>query len=68
MYFLHVASTFRINSKYEAEDLVFTELRVGSGFKRRAIVDIVPTGSYQATLSRIGLYGVGFEGVPVGTV
>ena len=33
---------------------------------RCAIVDIVPTGLYRATLKRIGLSGVGFDVFPFG--
>ena len=47
--------------------IVLEEVRAGSSFKRCAVVDIVPTGSYQATLKQIGLDGVGFEGFPSGT-
>ena len=47
--------------------IVLEEVRAGSSFKRCALVDIVPTGSYQATLKRIGLDGVGFEGFLSGT-
>ena len=38
-----------------------------NGFKRCAVVDIVPTGSYQATLTQISLYRIGFKGFPFGT-
>ena len=41
---------------------VLEELWDDNGPKRCAIVDLVPTGSYQATLSRIGLSYIGFEG------
>ena len=33
-----------------------------NGFKRCAVVDIVPTGSYQATLTQISLYRIGCKG------
>ena len=42
-------------------------MRAGNGFKRCAIVDIVPTGSYHATLKRIGLNRVSFKGFPFRT-
>ena len=53
--------------KVEAQNLVLKELRYGNSFKRCAIVDIVPMGSYQATLKRVGLYGISYEGVPFRT-
>ena len=46
--------------------IVLEEVRAGSSFKRCAVVDIVPTGSYQATSSGICLYCVGFKGFLVG--
>ena len=50
------------NVKMEAKKHIgLKELRAGSSFKRCAVVDIVPTGSYRATLSGIGLYGVGLK-------
>ena len=45
---------------------VLEELWDESGPKRCAIVEKVPTGSYEATLSRIGLSYIGFEGFPFG--
>ena len=54
---------FELTRKVELDYFVLRELRAGNGSKRCAIVDIVPTGSYQAALSRIGLYDVGFEDV-----
>jgi hypothetical protein len=45
---------------------VLGEVCGGSGPKRCAIVDLVPTGSYEATLKRIGLSCIGFEGFPFG--
>ena len=45
---------------------VLKELWDVNGPKRCAIVDLVPTGSYQATLSRIGLSYIGFGGFPFG--
>ena len=59
-------ASFEVIQKIEAEHLGSKELIAGTGFKICAIVDIVPTGSYQATLKRIGLYCVGFEGFPFG--
>ena len=47
---------------------VLEELWDESGPKRCAIVEKVPTGSYQATLSRIGLSYVGFRGFPFGLI
>ena len=41
---------------------VLGELRDRTRPERYAIVDIVPTGSYEATLKLIGLSDVGFEG------
>ena len=52
--------------KVEAQNLVLKELRYGNSFKRCAIVDIAPMGSYQATLKRVGLNCVAFEGFPSG--
>ena len=60
-------ASFEVIQKVEAEHLGPKELIAETGFKICAIVDIVPTGSYQATLKRIGLDGVGFEGFPSGT-
>ena len=51
---------FELIRKVKVEHLVLKELRAGSGFKRCAIVDIGPTGSYQTTLKRIGLGCIGF--------
>jgi hypothetical protein len=45
---------------------VLEELWDDNGPKRCAIVDLVPTGSYQATLGRVGLSYIGFEGFPFG--
>ena len=45
---------------------VFEELWGGSGSERCAIVEKVRTGSYEATLSRIGLSYIGFGGFPFG--
>jgi hypothetical protein len=58
---------FDLIRKAEVYNLVLKELRAGDGFKRCAIVDIVPTGSYPATLKRIGLNAIGFEGFPFRT-
>ena len=60
-------ANFALIPRVEARDPVIKESRAGNGFKRCARVDIVPTGSYQATLSGIGFYGVGFEGFPFET-
>ena len=64
--FCRLWASFELIQKVEAQNVVLKVLRAGAGFKRCAIVDIVPTGSYQATLKRIGLDGVGFEGFPFG--
>ena len=64
--FCRLWASFELIQKVEAQNVVLKVLRAGTGFKRCAIVDIVPTGSYQATLKRIGLDGVGFEGFPFG--
>ena len=50
----------------EGGGTVLEELWDESGPKRCAIVDLVPTGSYEATLKRIGLSCIGFEGFPFG--
>ena len=52
-------ASFEVIQKVEAEHFGSKELIAGAGFKRCAIVDIVPTGSYQATLKRIGLDEIG---------
>ena len=59
-------ASFEVIQKVEAEHLGSKELIAGKRFKRCIIVDMVPTGSYQANLKRIGLYCVGFEGFPFG--
>ena len=59
-------ASFEVIQKVEAEHLGSKELIAGTGFKRCAIVDIVPTGSYQATSSGICLYCVGFKGFLLG--
>ena len=60
-------TNFELIQKVSTDSFVLEELRVGTGFKTCAIVDKVPTGSYRATLKRIGLSGVGFEGFPFRT-
>ena len=55
-------ASFEVIQKVEAEHLVSEEIIAGTAFKRCAIVDIVPTGSYPTTLKRIGLNAIGFEG------
>ena len=51
----------------EAQKIVLTELRAGSGFTLCAIADIFPTGSHQAPLRWIGLNSVGFDGFSSGS-
>ena len=61
-----VSGVIYIFANVEGGSPVLDEVRDKSGPKRCAIIDIVPTGSYQTTLSLIGLSAVGFEGFPSG--